>query len=175
MVRRLKSRAAAEVGRHAAASRSGRSSRSRCRTPTRRRRSTPPSSSTPKLRHDERAGQRRAVRDRVRAEDAEEAALLQPGRLPHHAGAARDVAATRPRSKAVAKPSVGIAPAADSTGWTRTTPTTTSTTRRPPTPSTPPRRLFAEPTADEELALLQADAGVGGTAPCASATPRPSS
>ena len=37
-------------------------------------------------------GQRREVRHRVRAEDAQEAALLQPGGVPHHAGAAREVA-----------------------------------------------------------------------------------
>ncbi len=41
----------------------------------------------------ERRRQRREVRHRVRAADAQEAALLQPGCLCHHAGAAREVAA----------------------------------------------------------------------------------
>ena len=57
-------------------------------------------------------GQRREVGHRVRPQDAEEAALLQPGRLPDHAGPAREVAATAPSG---ARPSASR-PSASSSG-----------------------------------------------------------
>ena len=107
-------------------------------------------------------GQRREVRHRVRAEDAQEAALLQPRRLPHHAGAAREIAAHGQASaRRVRKPSLGILQReldrvdedyADDDEYDEATTDAVDAASL----------LFSEPSA-EELALLKQMKDVGGT------------
>ncbi len=113
MVRRLKSRPASpnDLGRLAPVPAAQSWSRSRCRTPTRRRAIHAALRRYTELRTKRAAGPRRAVRHRLRAEDAQEAALLQPGGVPHHAGAAREVAAHGPASE-VARPTLSASSSA---------------------------------------------------------------
>ena len=110
-------------------------------------------------------GQRREVRHRVRAQDAQEAALLQPGGLPATLEQHETVAAARPSgARPCPKPSVGILQReldridedyADDDEYDEATDDAVDAASR----------LFREPT-DEELALLKqmkawAETGVG--------------
>ena len=93
--------------------------------------------------------------DRIRADDAEEAALLQPRCLCHHTGAARKVdpdgqAKDQPRSS---PPSASFN--GKSTRWKRNTPTIRPAEEATDDAVEAATRLFREPTAEEAALLKQ--------------------